>query len=492
MSDHSHAPSPASNASPHNHFEVSHWLSRLVFGGALLSAGIVLAPYVLPAIGIGSAEVAEETMFVLHGCIDTGGTGLAGFLNRGIAQLPLVGSSLAAGGLATALTSGGIGFGGLLLSHLLEKREPQGTRFHWSKVIRYAALATSALIAMPALLTGLSVGVSFLATLTGNYEFILSTVGLMSKTLGVAGGMGAMTELSGLAAVAPHFFTCGAGLIPSVLALFFGGRNKDKKHSMSNMDIRVETSLAHPACAGIPCPVELRLTHADGTPVNTAEIATTHTQKLHFLVVDDSLQDYHHLHPQPTAQAGVFSCSFTPRTNHSYSGWLDFATQQGQQPHQLPVTLSHSAFKTNPSAIFQNKKFALEGLHFEWEAPTLQQGRDTTVNLHITDANGQSVCDLEPVMGAYAHLVGFSGDGKGMIHCHPMGEEPSHPDARGQSPLSFHIQPDTAGLTQFHLQIRHQGRDIFVPFGQRIYPAKRTLEIQPLLAHRHHASMSLV
>ncbi|MGE0754702.1 MAG: hypothetical protein AB7L92_06035 [Alphaproteobacteria bacterium] len=66
--------------------------------------------------------------------------------------------------------------------------------------------------------------------------------------------------------------------------------------------------------------------------------------------------------------------------------------------------------------------------------------------LTLHDASGMPVRDLEPVMGAYAHMVGFSADGNRIIHCHPVGDEPQY-----------------AGKTQFYVQIRRQGNDTYIP-----------------------------
>src|SRR5579872_5175704 len=46
---------------------------------------------------------------------------------------------------------------------------------------------------------------------------------------------------------------------------------------------------------------------------------------------------------------------------------------------------------------------------------------------------------LQPTMGSFAHLVGFSENRETIIHAHPLGEEPRSDKQRGGPSLKFHI-----------------------------------------------------
>jgi len=95
-------------------------------------------------------------------------------------------------------------------------------------------------------------------------------------------------------------------------------------------------------------------------------------------------------------------------------------------------------------------------------------GKASMVRASLSDVSGRPIRDLEPVMGAYAHLVGFSADGNSIIHCHPLGEEPSDKQARGGPDLLFHVEPQQSGPTQFYLQLKRNGEDVYLPFGALI------------------------
>ncbi len=99
------------------------------------------------------------------------------------------------------------------------------------------------------------------------------------------------------------------------------------------------------------------------------------------------------------------------------------------------------------------------------------------VTLRITDSSGNPITSFAPIMGADAHLVGFTRDGSGMIHCHP-----THTEGNA---LTFHIEPQQAGPTKFFLQVRPNGQEITIPIGQYIQPASRMAE-RVTQSHAHH------
>lgn len=199
----------------HEHSAVSTALTALAIGAAVTGAAVVLAPHILPAIGLGSHEMAAEAMFVLHTSTDAGGSALAGTLNKLVGAIPLAGEKLAQGGLFTALTTAGISIGGLVLGHAVEKY-----RRGLGKAIKYTALITSAIIALPTLLTALSAGLIFLSTLTQNVDFANSVVNVVDNTLGAASSMNhALAGVSGMAAAIPHLLTCGAALLPAIFSV---------------------------------------------------------------------------------------------------------------------------------------------------------------------------------------------------------------------------------------------------------------------------------
>ncbi len=67
--------------------------------------------------------------------------------------------------------------------------------------------------------------------------------------------------------------------------------------------VRATITTDAPLQPGKPVHGVLHLRRGENEPVTLPELIETHTRKIHLLIVDGSLTDYHHEHPQPTAAA---------------------------------------------------------------------------------------------------------------------------------------------------------------------------------------------
>lgn len=200
---------------------VKHALPTLAAVGGV--AAVSFAPLLLPLIGIGKSEAATEVLAALHG--NEAGTGLAGIANGLLGSIPGVGGILGVGGIGSALLIGGVGIGGVLLANWMEKNETGQESIRWSRVIRTVAITTSILMALPAILTGVSVGLAFLATVVGGAAAGSAAVTGLIGTLGTVGAFSASTVGSGLAISAlPHLITCGFALAPALGAVLLGSQ----------------------------------------------------------------------------------------------------------------------------------------------------------------------------------------------------------------------------------------------------------------------------
>lgn len=455
-----------------------------------------LAPYVLPLVGLGTSSAAGHMMHQISGSAAEGalGSGLAGTMQGALAGIPFLGEaitstslitvpglgiSLASGALLTLGLTAGIGIGGMLLANWLEKREDPNARIPWSKVVRYTALTTSILIALPGLLGAISVGIAFLATLV-HPSLGFDAVATMHQTLG-APTMEMAGAASGFAALLPHLLTCGLPFLPLATAFFLGKPAADKAITGAHVEL-VSAPRLKP---GEPAILSFRVMDGQGRPLSPAQLETTYTQKLHTMVVDRSLRDYHHLHPVYDPQSGLFTCSVTPQLAGDYMAWHDFTPRGATASVTQRIDLPSQAGYALPPRILPQSQSSAGGLHvsIRSDAP-LEAGKPGMLEIRVTDAQGQPVNQLDPIMGAYGHLAGFSADGQHFIHSHPM-TPLSEPLQEGR--LRFHIAPDTAGMTQFFLQLRHQGQEIILPFGQAVRAPERFATRAEATPHHQHA-----
>jgi hypothetical protein len=450
----------------------NHQLLRtLAISTAIVAGAVILAPYVLPALGIGDSALAAQALSAMHG--NGLGNGLAGALNGVISGIPLIGGELAKNGFLSAATSGIIGIGGVMLGHYIQQKEDGTKAISWGKLVATASLLTSALIALPSVLTGLSVGIVYMCAAFSGVALASKAVGVMAKTLGSVGSMNAANlGLTGALASLPHLLACCAAAVPTVMSYSMwkkDGASVENPHSDGSIMSRVEVDA--PTQVGAPCNAKLYLTHrGSNAPLTADELAVVHTKKLHVFVADSSLQDYQHIHPQPTGEPGVYTFSFTPKTSNNYSAWADITMLKDNQNHKLKTTMRSASGRNIPPRITPSTLQFSGDLVFDWEPKSaLVAGQSGMVSVSVSDVLGNPVTDLEPVMGAAAHLVGFSADGKSIIHTHPL-------DDASPSTLRFHVEPQHVGDTQFYLQVRRKGEDVFVPFGQNIKPPLRDVE----------------
>jgi hypothetical protein len=230
-----------------------------------------------------------------------------------------------------------------------------------------------------------------------------------------------------------------------------------------------------------PCVVEIDLFHPDTKqPVTLNELAVVHTKPFHLFVVDDTLQDYHHIHPEPTERAGVYRATFVPHSQHSYRFWGDCTLKQNNEHCILTAELTGKE-PLAPPPLSPNTLSERGRIIAQWhQEQPLRDGKAGVVTVTLCDSvTKQPIANLEPLMGAFAHLVGFSDDGKTLIHSHPLGHEPQSANTLGGSPLKFHLMPECEGNVQFYLQIQQKGDVLTLPFVQPVLaPEKHTTRVQ--------------
>lgn len=221
---------------------------------------------------------------------------------------------------------------------------------------------------------------------------------------------------------------------------------------------------------GRPVEATVTLTTASAKPIAPEDLLVVHTERLHLLIVDPWLDDYQHVHPQPGRKAGEWTFSFTPKREGKYRIFADFtpaATARGLYaaadfqvgksglPAMFTVVMQH---EPNWTAERDGYRFALTPA-----AAPLRAGRPADLRFTIGRADGGAV-PLEPVMGAYAHLVAFDEARSGFAHLHPMAVDPlARPDTV-RPEMSFKITIPKAGSYVIWAQVNLGGREAFVPF----------------------------
>lgn len=251
-----------------------------------------------------------------------------------------------------------------------------------------------------------------------------------------------------------------------------GHKTAHKMESYAKATLRGAIALSSTLEKGKETQFTLTLRDAGGQPVPMSGLEERHTKKMHLLVVDASLADYHHLHPEEGKEPGTYVFSFTPHTAYSYIVYAD-VKPAGGSPQMVAVMLQGAdacADACVDKAVVDTAVFEGHKAYLAFAGKTLKAGEDARGELFITDDNDAPFTSLEPVMGAYGHIVGFYEGFGAVMHAHPLGKEPAAGTDRGSSPISFMLHPENEGFLKIFAQIRAGGKDIFLPFSVYVDP----------------------
>jgi hypothetical protein len=283
------------------------------------------------------------------------------------------------------------------------------------------------------------------------------------------------------------------------LALFVTVRFLPTGTNLSHMDFRVEGKGALEFCdpanpqfipvvqvrspvvltlksARVPArdqPVDFTLTMktASGQPIAPEDLLVANTRKLHLLVVDPTLTDYQHIHPEPGRRPGEWVFTLVPARAGLYRVFADFtpaATARGLYS-VAEFTVPGTVATVTRSA---NTTWQAAGYNFELVVPPVfhaRQPADLRLRIVSQGAARQAV-PLQTVMGAFAHLVAFDETRSGFAHLHPDETDLDKPPDKFQPELNFKITIPQPGRYVIWGQVNLGGTEVFAPFWIDVRP----------------------
>lgn len=223
--------------------------------------------------------------------------------------------------------------------------------------------------------------------------------------------------------------------------------------------------------AGHPVKFTLTLRTVSGKPIAPEDLLVAHTRKLHLLIVDPTLSDYQHIHPEPGRHPGEWIFTMAPERVGLYRVFADFtpvATERG---------LYASADFTVPGTVAtvsrsSNTTWQTAGCNFELVVPSVfRAGQPADLRLRIaTQGKVKKPVPLQPVMGAFAHLVAFDEARSGFAHLHPQETDLAKPPDPVRPDLTFKVTIPQSGRFVIWSQVKLDGQEIFVPFWLDVLP----------------------
>lgn len=246
-----------------------------------------------------------------------------------------------------------------------------------------------------------------------------------------------------------------------------------QNHIARQMSVTIE----HPQkslSAGYENQITFTLKDESGSPITPDDLNVVHTKKLHILAINPAMDDYHHIHPEVTKTLGTYTFMFAPETTGPYRMFIEGQDHKTGTNMSARFQVGSGVFTTTPLAARTTPRAVVGDYDFylmtENDKPA-KANTPTTLSIRVMNAkSGEPAKNLAPIMGAFAHLVGFTADGENMLHLHPTGQEPDKDSERGGPVLTFAFTPKKAGPTPLFLQVHINNETLTVPFTLNIAP----------------------
>jgi hypothetical protein len=233
------------------------------------------------------------------------------------------------------------------------------------------------------------------------------------------------------------------------------------------VNVRSPVTMALQAAAAPVAGSTVRLTvtlrTGSGKPIEPVDLVLSHTRLLHLLIVDPTLGDYQHVHPEPTSTPGEWTFEFKPRYAATYRVFADFTPTATGRGLYAGADLIVGGAATAVPEIPADQRWTFSLV----PAAPIRAGVPADLKLLVTKADGGKV-PLQPVMGAFAHLVAFDAARSGFAHLHPMEVDLLAPPDPVHPQLNFKVTIPEPGRYVIWAQVNLEGTEAFRPFAVEV------------------------
>jgi hypothetical protein len=235
--------------------------------------------------------------------------------------------------------------------------------------------------------------------------------------------------------------------------------------------VKASVNTNEPLQVGVRTNARLYLTNLLGEPILATDLREVHTQKIHLLIVDESLSDYHHEHPEQNGKPGQYDFSFTSQKPGPYRVWADVQPYLTGLQEYAPARIEAATSSERLADTTEKLTAAANDLYYKLSFKSAPKTNEPVAGtLRIMKADGTPVTGLEPVMGAFSHLVAFHADGKTVLHIHPKTAHRLTNADRGGPELEFQFCAPKPGFFRLFAQVQIAGEQKFAPFGVIVQP----------------------
>jgi P-type Cu+ transporter len=228
---------------------------------------------------------------------------------------------------------------------------------------------------------------------------------------------------------------------------------------------KVTLDTGGPVQPNVPATLLFNLTNSDtGTPVN--DLSVEHEAPMHLIIASTDLGYFQHIHPEAGATAGQYTIEQTFPAAGDYVLYDEFALPgKADEVHRFDLRVGDESGR--PANLTQDLSPVQIGGYTISLTPMseVKAGADSGFVAHIEQAGGP-VANLQPYLGAAAHVVVLNDEAGGFAHEHatqgvtlPAGmDEMGEPPAAFGPDLAFSHRFEQPGLYKIWVQFQHNGQ----------------------------------
>ena len=249
----------------------------------------------------------------------------------------------------------------------------------------------------------------------------------------------------------------------------------------AGVEIETRVEPASPA-PGEPAELAYRVSEA-GSGEAISELPVDHERQMHLIAVSRDLEQFQHVHPEPDA-SGDFVVTTEFPAEGTYALFDEFVRDGRKVLDRREIEVGAGGGTASLSPDLEPK--TVGGLTVSLEAPEdIRAGEEAAFTYTLEKEDGIPADDLEPYLGAPAHVAIVSEDTQEFAHTHGEAEASEKESAGGHSEadateegghadhgggqtfgpeIGFHHTFEKSGLYKVWAQFNHHGDVTTVPF----------------------------
>jgi Cu+-exporting ATPase len=241
----------------------------------------------------------------------------------------------------------------------------------------------------------------------------------------------------------------------------------------AEQNARVSLSTGGTVSPGKEATIHLSVTDAQSGQL--ADAAVSHEAPMHLIVVSRDLSYFAHIHPQPTGSVGQYEIKHTFPAAGDYILYDEFGLAgKSDEVHRFDLRVGNSA-SAPANLVADLGPKTLDGYNVSIKlANDVMSGVESSFVVTVAQS-GQPVTDLEPYLGAAAHVVVLDASAGGFAHVHAASgdmpaaqagstDEMAAPPASFGPDLSFSYTFEKPGLYKVWVQFARAGQVTTVPW----------------------------